>query len=77
MTRALSSLEAELVAGFPSWAIHVQPQTGRWLAARREALSLEQLRAGCLMFVAADSAEALASRLRVEEDLIVAAERPR
>ena len=59
----------ELEAAFGArWGIWLS-DTGRWWAARRCALSSEELAAGCVPFLRADGPSQLAERIRSQEDM--------
>jgi hypothetical protein len=50
------------------WGIWLS-DTGQWWAARRQALSSEDLAAGCVPYLQADGPEELSDRIRDEEAL--------
>jgi hypothetical protein len=59
----MGRLEAE----FPGWRLWIS-DTGRWWAFRTSAnaLTIEQMRAGCRLIVQADTSDALYSAIRAE-----------
>jgi hypothetical protein len=60
-----AAIEAEFGGRWGIWL----SDTGQWWAARRQALSAEELAAGCVPYLQADSPEELRDRIQDEEAL--------
>jgi hypothetical protein len=59
---------AAIEADYERWRVWLS-DTGRWWAARKEALTADELSAGCVPFLQADDPDELRQKLEAEEQL--------
>lgn len=67
-TASTCTMETLEAAFGGSWGIWLST-TGRWWAARRNALTSAELAAGCVPFVRADGPHQLGERIRAQEQM--------